>query len=324
MPLASVIIPARNVEKTVGATLESLLKQNFKDYEVIVVNDHSTDTTKEVCTRYNVKVVDSIGRGVNAARNAGVKEAKGDIIAFIDGDAVAPQDWLSKLVNSLTSSGADIVFGGVKALNSDKLVSRYVESSILGLMPNFRSRKLVYNRQVSTVVAGCNMGFRRRVWEEVGFFDESYLLYYDELDFEAKALSKGFKMLLEPNLVVYHRNVERLVDLLRRAWRQTRALKTFSVKNPDHPIVLIIRMLCLLVSLCLILVMGSIVYYLFYVVNTVFTFDLAMLALLYVGLTFYYLARNGRLVDSLIFPFLDFIVGLTMYFRVLMNYLSKA
>src|SRR5215831_13870333 len=92
MPFFSVIIPTYNRATCVGRAIESVLRQTFQDYELIVVDDGSTDKTAEVVRQYGERIVfvSQPNRGVSAARNAGVSRAAGDWVAFLDSD----DEWL--------------------------------------------------------------------------------------------------------------------------------------------------------------------------------------------------------------------------------------
>ena len=95
----SVIIPAYNIEKYLGELLDCLKRQTLKPYEIIVVNDGSTDYTEQVACKYkNVKVITTANQGVSAARNIGLKASSGDYIAFLDGDDLIADDYLEKLL----------------------------------------------------------------------------------------------------------------------------------------------------------------------------------------------------------------------------------
>jgi len=87
-PTVSVVIPAYNAERYIGETLESVLAQTYRDFEVVVVDDGSTDGTREIVRGYGepVRLVEQPNSGPAAARNRGVREARGEFIAFIDAD----------------------------------------------------------------------------------------------------------------------------------------------------------------------------------------------------------------------------------------------
>src|SRR5260221_4832266 len=88
-PLVSVIIPVKNNEQTLETCLRSIKRSYYKNIEVVVVNDHSTDNTVDVAHRYECTVLTpEMGGGANNARNFGAQHAKGDILIFIDSDIV--------------------------------------------------------------------------------------------------------------------------------------------------------------------------------------------------------------------------------------------
>src|ERR1700690_4626830 len=97
----SVIVPTYNRIELLKKTLESLFCQNFKDYEVIVVNDGSSDGTDEYLSRLSeasrVKYIHHANCGLAATRQAGLQDARGTYIAFTDDDCVVPSDWLQKI-----------------------------------------------------------------------------------------------------------------------------------------------------------------------------------------------------------------------------------
>ena len=93
----SVIVPAYNEEKYIAQCLKSLTDQTFKDYELIVVNNNSTDDTEKAAKKCVNKIFLEKKKGYIHAVNRGVKEAKGKIITFCDADSMYPRDWLEKI-----------------------------------------------------------------------------------------------------------------------------------------------------------------------------------------------------------------------------------
>lgn len=94
----SVILPAYNAEKYIANSIQSVIRQNFRQIELIIINDGSTDHTRQICERfqnedYRIKLINSRNKGAGAARNKGLGEAKGDFIAFVDAD-----DWIDAVM----------------------------------------------------------------------------------------------------------------------------------------------------------------------------------------------------------------------------------
>lgn len=115
-PKISVIIPVYNVEKWLNKCVDSILAQSYENFEVILVNDGSTDKSGDICDKYlkednRVKVFDILNSGQSVARNIGLKEAKGDYILFIDSDDyISDKAIIEKFINILDSNNYDFIY----------------------------------------------------------------------------------------------------------------------------------------------------------------------------------------------------------------------
>ena len=112
--MISVIVPVYNVEEYLEECLESIKRQTYTDIEVILVNDGSTDRSKEICERYcekdsRFKLVNQENKGLSGARNRGMLESKGEFISFVDSDDILKEDMLEQLMKQMTSEDIDIV-----------------------------------------------------------------------------------------------------------------------------------------------------------------------------------------------------------------------
>ncbi len=111
--MISVVIPAYNVASTLERCIRSMLIQTYKDLEIILIDDGSTDQTPGLCDKLvhedsRIKVVHQPNSGVSAARNKGIELAKGDYLCFVDSDDFVEPDYLQRLLHSITSANADI------------------------------------------------------------------------------------------------------------------------------------------------------------------------------------------------------------------------
>ncbi len=118
MPEISVIVPVYNVEKYLNECIESILAQTFVDFELILVDDGSTDRSGAICDRYaerdsRVKVIHKENGGVSSARNIGIEESKGDFITFIDSDDMIDDDYLMEAIREICKQGCDVYFSGL-------------------------------------------------------------------------------------------------------------------------------------------------------------------------------------------------------------------
>ncbi len=114
----SIVIPVYNVEKYIGKCLDSVFKQDYKNYEVIVVNDGSTDKSMDIVKKYDVKIVNSKHKGVSSSRNLGVKEATGEYLLFLDSDDYYEKGLLKKISKEL-EEGLDLLRFQVRNVYDD-------------------------------------------------------------------------------------------------------------------------------------------------------------------------------------------------------------
>ena len=108
MPKFSIIVPVYNLEKYIKRCLDSIFKQSFKDFEVIVVNDGSSDKSLDIIKEYDVVLIDQKNKGVSESRNNAIKKAKGDYIVFVDGDDTIDKELLEKL-DKASNDNPDII-----------------------------------------------------------------------------------------------------------------------------------------------------------------------------------------------------------------------
>ena len=119
--LASVIVPVYNEEKYLEACIESLVNQTVDYYEIILVDDGSTDKSGEICDKYasdKVRVIHQKNSGVSAARNAGLDAAKGEYIIFVDSDDVVKSDYVEAFFDGLEDYKDDLIVTGRKIFNT--------------------------------------------------------------------------------------------------------------------------------------------------------------------------------------------------------------
>ena len=131
LPLVSVIVPVRNEEHLIAQCLRSLLDQDYpKDrLEVLVVDNDSTDRSREIIRQFPVQYLFEKKKGASAARNAGARAARGDLLAFTDSDCVVPSHWVSRLVSALNEDSVDAVGGDTPVNSQGSLIGDYLISS---------------------------------------------------------------------------------------------------------------------------------------------------------------------------------------------------
>ncbi len=212
MPRISVIVPAYNCEKTVGATLEALCRQAFPSgqYEIILVDDGSLDDTKQVVEKFpQVKYFWQNNRGPSSARNFGAQQAAGEIIVFTDSDCVPEPDWLDKM----TTPFSDPEIMGVKGAyltQQKERVARFCQKE-------FEERYRLLSRfKYIDFVDSYSAAFRKSAFLGVGGFDTSFPLANNEdVELSYKLALKGYKMVFVPDARVYHTHSASWVRYLR-------------------------------------------------------------------------------------------------------------
>lgn len=177
-PRVSVVVASYNGARTLPACLESLTRLNYPDYEVILVDDGSTDTTPALAARFpQVRWLrHERNLGLSEARNTGIAAARGEVIAFTDADCRADEDWLYYTVGELLESGAAGVGGPNLLPPDDSWVAAVVMVSPGGPAPVLLTDRLAEH------VPGCNMVFWKRALREVGGFDPQFRRAGDDVD----------------------------------------------------------------------------------------------------------------------------------------------
>ncbi len=115
----SIIVPVHNMEKYIERCLDSIINQTFKDYEIIVVNDGSTDNTLDILKKYNIKLINQKYLGVSEARNNAIKKASGKYMVFLDSDDYLSKDLLYKL-DKETNDNPDVIRYQVRKIYGNK------------------------------------------------------------------------------------------------------------------------------------------------------------------------------------------------------------
>ncbi len=219
----SVIIPARNEEKTLGECLESLARMNFpaKDFEVIVVDNGSTDRTKEIAhsfsARLNLTVLEKKDGNISAVRNLGARAARGKVFAFTDADCVVPLNWLGCVGELLTSPHIGII--GAHGLIPED--SSWVAKTW------YRDVATAKRGEVSYVPA-LDLQVKRSVFLSVGGFDES-LETNEDYEFCQRVRGEGFSIMGVPGIGVVHLGTPQSFTAFykKQRWHGTHVFRVF-------------------------------------------------------------------------------------------------
>ena len=196
-PLVSAVIPAFNAAEYIGQAIQSVKDQTYASLECIVVDDGSTDGTRELVSRYSdVILIRQVNAGVSAARNAGVREASGDLVAFLDADDVWLPSKIAKQVE-LHGSGALFSYTGLQVVRADL-------SPIEEIFPPEPDRALRNTLLVErpVVSVGQTGMLARHLFDRLGGFDEQLSTSAD-CDFACRALLETDGAPVRETLVLY-------------------------------------------------------------------------------------------------------------------------
>ncbi|MEM2896835.1 MAG: glycosyltransferase [Candidatus Bathyarchaeia archaeon] len=224
-PMVSVIVPAHNEEKVIGRLIETLLEQTYKRMEIIVVNDGSTDSTKQVLIPYikknRIRLIDipppNIGKF--GALNAGIAVSKGSIIVAVDADGLLERESIANLVAPFENPHIMSVAGNVKVGNRVNLLSKcqaleYVRDINL-------PRRAMDLLDISIVIPGPLAAFRKNIIRDVGAYDGNTVT--EDFDLTVK-VHKARDHILSmcrnvTNAIVYTEAPEKIKDLIRQRMR---------------------------------------------------------------------------------------------------------
>ena len=197
-PSISVLVCTYNGKRTIRDCLEGLKKVDYPNFEVIVVNDGSTDGTELIAKEYGFKVISIPNGGLSNARNVGMRAAKGEIVAYIDDDAVPDPQWLTYLAATFLSTDHVGVGGPNIPPADDGPIAECVANA-----PGGPIHVLLTDQQAEHI-PGCNMAFRKAALEAIGGFDAQFRIAGDDVDLCWRLQKQGWTLGFNPAAMVWH------------------------------------------------------------------------------------------------------------------------
>lgn len=227
----SIIVPVFNEGKILSKSIQSLLNLNYKDYEIIIVNDGSTDDTKEIAENFvgykkgrfkpiKITLINKENGGKATALNAGIMYSNADFVLCMDGDSQLSTDSLKRAIRHFKDPNIGAVAGNVKVLNRKKLLTdlqalEYIE----GL--NMARSAQSYIKAVNIIPGPIGL-FRKKAIEQAGFYSND--TFAEDADLTLKILAKGWKIYYEPRSISYTEAPETFQQLLKQRYRWTRGI----------------------------------------------------------------------------------------------------
>lgn len=215
-PRYSVVVPAYNASSTIAACLDALLAQSVPPdaYEIVVVDDGSTDDTAAVASRYPVRLLRQAHAGPASARNLGARSARGEYLLFTDADCAPVSDWIAEVVRPLEADPGVAAAKGAYRTRQTSLIARLAQAEL--------EEKYARLRRLGSIdfVDTYSAAFRRDAFWEAGGFDSAFRAASNEdtqLSFEL--VSRGWRLAFAERAVVHHRHAESLGRYLLRKYR---------------------------------------------------------------------------------------------------------
>jgi GT2 family glycosyltransferase len=182
--------------------LESLKKQTFRDFEIIVVSKRFPIQLEDLFKSGNVRFIEENGSTLGAARNLGVINAKGRLVSFIDDDAEASADWLDKVNATFSRFPSLSCLGGPHFTpqdESEKNPLRYVEGSF----GEAHLQNTYFDKSAIGKIAGCNVTYKKSVFQDIGYLNEN-LKTCEDWEFNRRLMEKGYSLRFDPEIWVLH------------------------------------------------------------------------------------------------------------------------
>ena len=220
--LISVVVPFRNAELTIKACLEALVVQDVRAKEIIVVDNGSTDRSEEEVLSFirkqkalNIYLVKETKIGPSAARNRGIKEASGEIVAFTDSDCVPDKHWLKNVEQAFRNPDTGAVAGRIMGMDPASIVDKF---HAMFTMQGFPEAQTFCE---FTLLRGgfptANLAVRKPLLDLLGGFDENMQIYTEDYDLCARIYQAGYCIHYEPLALVYHHHR----NTLKGTWLQS-------------------------------------------------------------------------------------------------------
>jgi GT2 family glycosyltransferase len=198
LPRISVVVCSYNGARTIRECCEALTQLDYPNFEVVVVDDGSTDGTADIVGKYDFELIRTPNRGLSAARNTGLAAATGEIVAYLDDDAYPDPHWLTYLAESFLRSTHAGMGGPNLTPIDDGPVAWCVANS-----PGNPNHVLISDEEAEHL-PGCNMAFRKSALETIGGFDPRFRTAGDDVDVCWRLRERGGTLGFSPAALVWH------------------------------------------------------------------------------------------------------------------------
>lgn len=216
IPHISVIVPAKDAAASIGACLKALSSQEGyqrdRDYEVILVDDGSTDRTAEIGKEFGIRVISQANAGPAAARNKGVAHAQGDLILFTDADCIPTAGWMAKMVEPFQDASV-VGVKGAYLCREKKGVARFVQQEF-----EYKYQALTQLPKIDFIDT-YSAAYRKHIFLENGGFDTRFPVpSVEDQEFSFRLARKGYTLIFAKEARVFHSHDLSIWQYIRRKW----------------------------------------------------------------------------------------------------------
>ena len=225
MTKITIIIPIYNAEKTLEKCLDSIMNQDYKNFEVILVDDCSTDKSRDVIKKYHYKLIrlnNNFGSG--KARNIGVQNANTKFIAFIDSDCILPKTWVSKIIKDLEGKNFQFVCGDYSGSVGNSFLEKFAFYELI-----VRRRNLP---EIVTSFPSNNFACYRDIFIKEKGIPVRKNYFAEDLEFSLR-MGRKYNLYWDKEIRVKHHFHRKLRKYLKQQYRFARDTMYFYLKNPN-------------------------------------------------------------------------------------------
>lgn len=226
-PPVSIIIPAYNEGVTLNSTVQSLLKMEYPQYEIIIVDDGSTDETNEISANLvghygtvEVKLITKPNGGKATALNAGIQVSAYDFILCVDGDSQLSSQTLSRGIRHMRDPEIGAVAGNVKVINRDNLWTNFQALEYIEGLNMPRSAQSAI--RLVNIIPGPVGLFRKQAMLDANWYSSD--TFAEDADITLKIITEGWRVVYEPDAIAYTEAPRGLMPLLKQRYRWTRGI----------------------------------------------------------------------------------------------------
>ena len=228
----SVIIPSFNSKKTIEECIKSILNQHYskKNYEVIVIDDGSTDNSLDLIKKYSVKIIRQKNKGPAVARNVGAKYASGKYLVFTDSDCVVDKYWLKSIdegfkeYHKISGIGGEILNGNCSLMGK--------VSHLIDFGGNVDNKEGVIK---TMSIPSANICYKRDIFREIGGFNEK-LVTMEDRELNWRLVKNGYKILCYPKVKVYHYANISFFNLIKKRFNRAKTFLEARKLHRDMPL----------------------------------------------------------------------------------------